>query len=120
MLLRLVLQHLADEEYLDRCEGLVPAAATNPMKLHSRLYKNWVTKYADWDSLTEPVQRQHLRAMLFKMWTTDKKGQVMRPSEKQRRRLCKASWNKFWLNDDELDTLVHSVVSTYRAQALFV
>ena len=105
---------------MDRCEGPVPKAATDPKKLHDRLYIYWVTNFADWDSLTEPVQRQHLRAMLFKMWTTDKNGQVMRPSEKQRRCLCKASWKKFWLNDDELDTLVHSVVSTYRAQALFV
>ena len=120
LLLRLVLQHLADKDYLDRCEGPVPVAATNPMKLHSRLYKHWVTKYADWDSLEEPDQRQRLRDMLFKMWTTDKKGQVMRPSEKQQRRLCEASWNTFWLSDDELDTLVASVISTYRAQAQFV
>ena len=120
LLLRLVLQHLADEKYLDRCEGTVPAAATDPKKLHSRLYKQWFTTNADWDSLEEPDQRQRLRNVLFKMWTTDKNGQVMRPSAEQQRRLCEASWNTFWLSDDELDTLVASVLSTYRAQAQFV
>ena len=54
LLLGLVLQHLAEEEYLDRCEGPVPKAATDPKKLHDRLYIYWVTNFADWDSLTEP------------------------------------------------------------------
>ena len=120
LLLRLVLKHLADENYLNRCEGRVPAAAINPKKLHQRLYKQWVHNNAAWDSLEEPDQRQRLRDVLFKMWTTDKKGQVMRPLEEQRRRLCEASWNKFWLSDHELDTLVASVISTYRAQAPFL
>ena len=115
-----MLQHLADKKYLDRCESRVPAAAKTPDKLHSRLYKRWVTTNADWDSLEEPDQRQRLRGVLFKMWTTDKKGQVMRPSEEQQRRRCEASWNTFWLDDHELDTLVSSVISTYRAQAQFV
>ena len=61
-----------------------------------------------------------MRDLLFKMWTTDKKGQVMRPSEEQQRRLCEASWNTFWLSDGELDTLVASVISAYRFQARFV
>ena len=120
LLIRLVLQYLKDEKYLDRCKGHVPAAATNPNKLHSRLYRQWATTYANWDRLAEADQRQNLRAVLFKMWTTDKKGQVMRPSEEKRRRLCEASWNTFWLSDHELDDLVASVISTYRAQAQFV
>ena len=120
LLLRLVLQHLADENYLNRCEGRVPAAAIDPKKLHQRLYKQWVSRNPDWDNLEEGDQRQRLRDVLFKMWTTDKKGQVMRPSEEKRRRLCEASWNTFWLSDHELDTLVASVISTYRAQARFL
>ena len=120
LLLTLVLQHLADRNYLDRCESRVPAAAINPRKLHRSLYNHWGTTNADWDILEEPDQRQRLRGVLFKMWTTDKKGQVMRPSEEQQRRRCEASWNTFWLNDHELDTLVASVISTYRAQAQFV
>ena len=120
LLLTLVLQHLADRNYLDRCESRVPAAAINPRKLHRSLYNHWGTTNADWDILEEPDQRQRLRGVLFKMWTTDKKGQVMRPSEEQQRRRCEASWNTFWLDDHELDTLVSSVISTYRAQAQFV
>ena len=116
MLLRLVLQHLADKDYFDRCKGPVPVTATNPMKLHSKLYKHWVTTYEDWDSLEESDQRKRLRDMLFEMWTTDKEGEVMRPWEEQRRRLCEAGWSTFWLSDHELDILVASVIRTYRAR----
>ena len=119
-LLTLVLQYLRDGGYLLRCTGEVPRAAQDPRRLHGRLYTHWLTNYANWDTLTEATQRCHLRAILFKMWNTDKKREVMRPEEEQRRRLCEASWNKFWLSDDELDDLVISVISTYRAEAQFV
>ena len=120
LLLRLVLQHLEDEKYLHRCQNEVPKAATDPQRLHRKLYTYWVNTYPNYDDLTETTQMQILRAVLFKMWTTDKKGEVMRPEEKERRRQCEASWNTFWMTDAELDDLVTWVITTYRIESLLL
>ena len=123
LLFRLILQYLGDNAFLSRCnrpDGTLPKAATEPTKFHRQHYRPFASAHADWPNLVELGQRQVLRSYLFRLWTTDPRGEVMRPKPPVTPKLCRASWAEFWMTDAELDSLVHWVVANYRAGAAHV
>ena len=118
LVIRLVQKQLQEGNFLERCgrDAQVPRAATDPEKLHRLHYRKFVEKNPHFSQKPAAKQMSIIRGWLFDMWSTDPRKMVMSPSGSAPRVKCTASWGDFWLDDDELDSLVSNVITEFREE----
>ena len=118
LVIRLVQKQLEEGNFLERCgrDAQVPRAATDPEKLHRLHYRKFVEKNPHFSRKPAAKQMSIIRGWLFDMWSTDPRKMVMSPSGSAPRVKCTASWGDFWLDDDELDSLVFHVITEFREE----
>ena len=118
LVIRLIQKQLREGNFLERCggDGWVPRAATDPEKWHGMYYRKFVEKNPHFSRKPAAEQMSIIRAWLFNLWSTDPNKRVMRPTGSAPLVLCSASWGDFWLEDDELDSLVFHVITDFREQ----
>ena len=96
LLFGFVLSHINVAGYMQRTgRPTLPRASQDVREFHKNQFTKFLEANPDWDQYAPAEMIGRLEAFLFKLFTTDRRQQCMRPLDPKQRRLCQASWGEF-------------------------
>ena len=106
LLWQLLLHEIRARGYLQRCTVSQFHAA------HTSKFLKFISPQS-WDRLDKAGKKAGLKAYLFRKFSTDPHRRRLAPPPQKRQRRADISWNSFWVNEKELDSLAGDVVDAY-------
>ena len=114
LLWQLLLHEIRARGYLQRCSP-IPETARNCSQFHAAHTSKFLRFISpqSWDRLDKAGKKARLKAYLFRKFSTDPHRRRLVPPPQKRQRRADISWNSFWVNEKELDSLAGDVVDAY-------
>ena len=85
------------------------------MAVGFRLFARFFAEGENWAAMLPATRKEYLRTYLFRLWSTDRRGQQLLP-EPERRVPSRAKWGSFYISDAELEDLCDEVMRMYHVQ----
>ena len=105
LLWQLLLNEIRARGFLRRCNPI-------PETAHTSKSLKFISPQS-WDRLDKAGKKAGLKAYLFRKFSTDPQRRRLVPPPQKRQRRADISWNRFWVNEKELDSLAGDVVDAY-------